>query len=112
MGENIGDLGGLSIALLAYELALQAQGIDDVNDAPVMEGMTGLQRVFYNWATVWRTKIRKEQAITYLSVDPHSPAEFRCNQIVRNIPQFYQAFQVVEGDGMWLPEEQRVRIWR
>lgn len=112
LGENIGDLGGLSIALLAYELALQAQGIDDVNDAPVMEGMTGLQRVFYNWATVWRTKIRKEQAITYLSVDPHSPAEFRCNQIVRNIPQFYQAFQVVEGDGMWLPEEQRVRIWR
>ena len=45
-------------------------------------------------------------------MDPHSPAEFRCNQIVRNIPQFYQAFQVVEGDGMWLPEEQRVRIWR
>lgn len=112
LGENIGDLGGLSIALLAYELALQAQGIDDINDAPVLEGMTGLQRVFYNWATVWRTKIRKEQAITYLSVDPHSPAEFRCNQIVRNIPQFYQAFQVVEGDGMWLPEEQRVRIWR
>ena len=112
LGENIGDLGGLSIALLAYELALQAQGSADVNDAPVLEGMTGLQRVFYNWATVWRTKIRKEQAITYLSVDQHSPAEFRCNQIVRNIPQFYQAFQVVEGDDMWLPEEQRVRIWR
>lgn len=112
LGENIGDLGGLSIALLAYELALKAQGIDDVADAPVLDGMTGLQRVFYNWATVWRTKIRKEQAITYLSVDPHSPAEFRCNQIVRNIPQFYEAFQVQPDDGMWLAENQRVRIWR
>lgn len=112
LGENIGDLGGLAIALLAYQLTLAQQGIADVADAPVLDGMTGLQRVFYNWATVWRTKIRQEQAITYLSVDPHSPAEFRCNQIVRNIPEFYQAFDVVEGDGMWLPENQRVRIWR
>ncbi|HHY07931.1 MAG: M13-type metalloendopeptidase [Lawsonella sp.] len=112
LGENIGDLGGLGIALLAYELALETQGIDDLADAPVLDGLTGLQRVFYNWATVWRTKIRKEQAITYLSIDPHSPAEFRCNQIVRNLPQFYEAFNVTPEDDMWLPEEERVAIWR
>lgn len=112
LGENIGDLGGLAIALLAYELALQAEGIPSIADAPVLEGLTGLQRVFFNWATVWRTKIRQEQAITYLSIDPHSPAEFRCNQIVRNLPQFYEAFGVTEADAMWLPEDERVAIWR
>lgn len=111
LGENIGDLGGLGIALLAYELALKLQGIETLDDAPVLDGLTGLQRVFYNWATVWRTKIRNEQAITYLSIDPHSPAEFRCNQIVRNLLQFYEAFDVTEDDGMWLPEDQRVAIW-
>lgn len=112
LGENIGDLGGLAIALLAYELALAEQGIPSPQEAPLKDGLTGLQRVFYSWATVWRSLTRPERAITLLSIDPHSPAEFRCNQIVRNLPQFYEAFNVTPQDALWLPEEERVSIWR
>ncbi|MGZ9886628.1 M13 family metallopeptidase [Rhodococcus ruber] len=105
IGENIGDLGGLSIALKAYEIAL------DGAEPPVIDGLTGLQRVFFGWAQVWRTKVRDEEALRRLAVDPHSPPEFRCNGVVRNIDAFYQAFDVHPGDELYLEPAQRVRIW-
>ena len=105
VGENIGDLGGLAIALLAYRLALG----DD--EAPVIDGLTGIQRVFYGWAQVWRTKSRDAEAIRRLATDPHSPPEFRCNGVIRNLDAFYAAFDVAETDALYLPPQQRVRIW-
>ncbi|WP_407446068.1 M13 family metallopeptidase [Rhodococcus sp. (in: high G+C Gram-positive bacteria)] len=105
IGENIGDLGGLSIALKAYAIAL------DGRPAPVIDGLTGLQRVFFGWAQVWRTKVRDEEALRRLAVDPHSPPEFRCNGVVRNIDEFYRAFDVQEGDGLYLDPSERVKIW-
>ncbi|WP_343600720.1 M13 family metallopeptidase [Mycobacterium sp.] len=105
VGENIGDLGGLSIALLAYQLSL------DGRPAPVVDGLSGVQRVFFGWAQVWRTKSRDAEAIRRLAVDPHSPPEFRCNGVVRNIDAFYDAFDVSERDGLYLPPDRRVRIW-
>jgi putative endopeptidase len=105
VGENIGDLGGLSIALLAYQLSL------DGRPAPVIDGLTGVQRVFYGWAQVWRTKSREAEAIRRLAVDPHSPPEFRCNGVIRNVDAFYDAFDVAEGDALYLEPEGRVRIW-
>ncbi|HJR36842.1 MAG TPA: M13-type metalloendopeptidase [Nocardioidaceae bacterium] len=104
VGENIGDLGGLTIALKAYEISLEG------TEAPVIDGMTGAQRVFLNWAYVWRTKRRKELEQQYLTVDPHSPPEFRAN-IARNLDEFHQAFGTTAGDGLWLDPEDRVRIW-
>jgi putative endopeptidase len=105
VGENIGDLGGLSIALLAYQLSLNG------SEAPVVDGLTGLQRVFFGWAQVWRTKTRDADAIRRLAVDPHSPPEFRCNGVVRNIDAFYNAFDVTESDALYLDPALRVRIW-
>lgn len=105
VGENIGDLGGLSIALLAYRLSLGGR------EAPVIDGLTGEQRVFFGWAQVWRTKYRPEEAIRRLAVDPHSPPEFRCNGVVRNIDAFYEAFGVTESDELYLEPERRVHIW-
>jgi putative endopeptidase len=104
VGENIGDLGGLTIALLAYELSLGGA------DAPELDGRTGPQRAFYNWAYIWRIKTRPELALQMLSVDPHSPAEFRAN-IVRNLDEFHEAFATSADDGLWLDPAQRVRIW-
>lgn len=105
IGENIGDLGGLSIALEAYKIAL------DGAEAPVIDGLTGLQRVFFGWAQVWRTKARDEEALRRLAVDPHSPPEFRCNGVVRNLDSFHEAFGVEPGDGLYLAPAERVRIW-
>ncbi|MER7797174.1 M13-type metalloendopeptidase [Microbacterium sp. NPDC096154] len=105
IGENIGDLGGLGIALKAYELSLGGE------EAPVIDGYTGVQRLFLSWAQVWQQKGREAETIRLLTIDPHSPNEFRCNQIVRNIDAFYEAFDVTEQDALWLPEEQRVTIW-
>jgi predicted metalloendopeptidase len=105
VGENIGDLGGLSIAVLAYQLSL------DGKDAPVVDGLSGLQRVFFGWAQVWRTKSRDAEAIRRLAVDPHSPPEFRCNGVVRNINAFYDAFDVAESDALYLDPTHRVHIW-
>ena len=111
IGENIGDLGGLAIALRAYEIALRDRGIDDVASAPVIDGLTGAQRVFLSWAQVWQQKIRDEALIQRMSVDPHSPNEFRCNGIVSNIDEFYDAFSVSPGDALYVAPEDRVRIW-
>ena len=105
VGENIGDLGGLSIALLAYQLSLGGR------EAPVIDGLTGVQRVLFGWSQVWRTKSRAAEAVRRLAVDPHSPPEFRCNGVVRNIDAFYDAFDVSEDDALYLDPQQRVRIW-
>lgn len=111
LGENIGDLGGLSIALRAYKIALSQQGIDSLEDAPVIDGMTGLQRLFLAWAQSWRTKARLQHAQMMLSVDPHSPDEFRVNGVVRNIDEFYEAFDVTADNNLYLAPEKRVKIW-
>lgn len=111
LGENIGDLGGLSIALRAYEIALAQQGIDSLADAPVVDGFTGIQRLFIAWAQGWRTKSRPQNAQMMLSVDPHSPDEFRVNGVVRNIDEFYEAFGVTEDNQLYLSSEERVKIW-
>ena len=111
IGENIGDLGGLGIALKAYALALADAGIESVEEAPVIDGLTGLQRFFYSWARIWRSKSRPDYAELLLTVDPHSPAEFRCNGIVRNVDAFYKAFAVDSDDALWLPPNERVSIW-
>jgi putative endopeptidase len=105
VGENIGDLGGLSIALLAYQLSLAGE------PAPVIDGLTGVQRVFFGWAQVWRTKSRPAETIRRLAVDPHSPPEFRCNGVIRNIDAFYAAFTVGEHDALYLEPQRRVKIW-
>lgn len=111
VGENIGDLGGLTIGLKAYRIALASQGAaDDAATTPDEHGVTGEQRLFMNWAFCWRTKRRKELAQTYLATDPHSPPEFRAN-IARNLTEFVEAFDVQPGDGLWLDPDDRVRIW-
>ncbi|MDV6232812.1 M13 family metallopeptidase [Rhodococcus cercidiphylli] len=105
IGENIGDLGGLSIAVAAYEISLEGK------EAPVLDGLTGLQRVFFGWSQVWRTKARDAEAIRRLAVDPHSPPEFRCNGVVRNLDSFHEAFDVQPGDALYLDPGKRVKIW-
>lgn len=104
-GENIGDLGGLSIAYKAYHLALNGE------EAPVLDGFTGDQRFFLGWSQVWREKRRPEEEKRLLTVDPHSPPRFRTNGAAVNVPGFYTAFDVKEGDAMYLPPEERVKIW-
>jgi putative endopeptidase len=108
VGENIGDLGGLTIAIKAYRIALEAAGVDE---PPVIDGLTGLQRVFFGWAQVWRSKTRDAEAIRRLAVDPHSPPDLRCNAVVTNLDAFHEGFGVTESDALFTPVEQRVRIW-
>lgn len=105
IGENIGDLGGACVAYQAYQISLQRA------PAPVIEGLTGEQRFFIGYAQIWNGKLRPEETKRLIATDPHSPAEFRANQILKNLPEFYEAFGVVEGDPLWLPESDRVRIW-
>ncbi len=105
IGENIGDLGGLAIAWKAYLLSLNGE------EPPVIDGLTGAQRFFLSWAQSWQQKGRDEEVIRLLAIDPHSPNEFRCNQIVRNIDAFYEAFDVHPADEHWLDADQRVSIW-
>ncbi len=105
VGENIGDLGGLTIALKAYDIAL------DGADAPRLEDLTGVQRIVFAWAPVWRTAVRPQEAERRLATDPHSPADLRCNAVVTNLDAFHDAFGVEEGDALFTPEPERVRIW-
>lgn len=105
MGENIADLGGLLMALDAYEISLKGQ------PAPVLDGLTGEQRVFLGQAQVWRSKTRDAAMREMVVSDPHSPEQFRVNGPVRNIDAWYSAFEVKPGDALYLPPEQRVRIW-
>ncbi|MGL4340117.1 MAG: M13 family metallopeptidase [Rhodoglobus sp.] len=105
VGENIGDLGGLAIAWRAYVISLAGA------EPPVIDGLTGAERFFLSWAQAWQLKARDEEVIRLLSIDPHSPNEFRCNQIVRNIDEFYETFGVTERDSLWLDPKDRVTIW-
>ena len=105
IGENIGDLGGLTIAFKAYQISLQGK------PSPVIEGMSGEKRLMLSWAQIWRAKVRPEEMRRRIATDPHSPAEFRCNQILKNFTPFYQEFGVTEKDALWLEEQSRVQIW-
>lgn len=105
MGENIADLGGLLLALDAYHLSLKGK------PAPVIDGLTGDQRVFLGWAQVWRGKYRDDRMRQQLVSDPHSPPKYRVQVPVKNIDAFYEAFGVKPGDGMYIKPEDRVRIW-
>ena len=105
IGENIGDLGGLTIAYKAYEISL------DGKQPPIIDGYTGAQRFFMGWAQSWRGKYRAEEVRRRIATDPHSPDEFRCNQIVANLSEFYDAFGVKESDKHFIASGDRVRIW-
>jgi len=105
VGENIGDLGGLAIACAAYRIALGGKEPAEV------DGLDGHQRFFWSWAQAWRIKSRDAEVVRLLAIDPHSPPEFRCNAVVRNIDGFHEAFDVTEGDDLWLDPEARVAIW-
>jgi predicted metalloendopeptidase len=105
LGENIGDLSGLTISYAAYQASLAG------GEAPVIDGMTGDQRFFIGFAQVWRCKYRDDDLKNRLLVDPHSPAEFRANGTPRNVDGFYSAFGVKEGDKMYVPPAERVKIW-
>ena len=105
IGEKIGDLGGMSIAWKAYLISL------DGAEPPVVDGLTGAERFLLSWAQVWRQAARDEEALRLLTIDPHSPPEFRCNQIARNLDLFHDTFGVTEDDPMWLSPKERVTIW-
>lgn len=105
IGENIGDLGGLTIAYKAYEISLAFKQPAEI------DGYTGAQRFFMGWAQSWRGKYRPEEVRRRIATDPHSPDEFRCNQIVANLSEFYDAFSVGDKDKHFMPAESRVRIW-
>jgi putative endopeptidase len=105
LGENIGDNGGLSVALSAYNLSLQGK------PAPVLAELSGEQRFFLSWAQVWRTQQREQRLRNQVLTDSHSPPEFRVNGTVRNMPQWYEAFNVQPGQKLYLTPEERVTIW-
>lgn len=105
LGENIGDLTGAYIGYLAYKMSLNGE------EAPVIDGMTGDQRFFFGFGQIWRGKSREERLRRQVLTDPHSPSQFRANGPLRNFDAFYEAFDVKEGDGMYLPPEERVKIW-
>ena len=109
IGENIGDLSGLEIAYKAYLLSLQDSL--GTTEGPVIDGRTAAQRFFIAWSQSWRAIGRDEMVLQRLATDPHSPPEFRCNQIVRNIGAFYEAFDVQPADKLWLDPADRVAIW-
>lgn len=105
IGENIGDLGGLNMSLHAYKLSLNGK------PAPVIDGLTGEQRFFLAYAQVWRAKYRDEALRVQVLSDPHSPSKFRVNGAVRNMDEWYQAFDIKPTDQLYLPPDQRVKIW-
>lgn len=109
IGENIGDLGGITIAWKAYQLTLAEKGISAEDD--VHDGLDGAKQFLFSWARIWRGKARDEYLKQLLLIDPHSPAEFRCNGILRNFDLFHATFKTQPGDGMWLAPEERVSIW-
>ena len=105
LGENIADLGGLLLALDAYHASLHGQ------PAPVIDGLSGDQRVFLGWAQVWKSKFRDEALRRQVTVDPHSPDMLRVNGVVHNIDAWYDAYDVKPGDKLYLAPDQRVKIW-
>ncbi len=105
IGENIGDLGGIMIAYKAYLLSLGGE------EPPVIDGRSGAERFLLSWGQIWRGKSREEIAIQRLATDPHSPSEFRCNQVARNFDVYHETFETQPGDKMWLEPVKRVSIW-
>ncbi|HEY5644950.1 MAG TPA: M13 family metallopeptidase, partial [Pseudomonadales bacterium] len=105
LGENIGDLGGVNIAYHAYRSSLNGA------EAPVIDGLTGDQRFFIAFAQLWRSVMREEAQLTLLKSDSHAPARYRANGVLRNVDAWYKAFEVGEGDALYLPPEDRVSIW-
>ena len=105
LGENIGDMAGLTVAYQAYKNSL------DGKEALVIDGLTGDQRFFIGWAQVWRRNMREEALRQRILTDPHSPGNYRVIGALQNMPEFYEAFDVKEGDKMFLPVEKRVKIW-
>jgi len=105
LGENIGDLGGLSVAYTAYKLSLEGK------PSPVIDGFTGEQRFFIGWGQVWRRKYREAEMRKRIKTDPHSPSQYRCNGIVSNLDGFYEAFDVKPQTPMYIAPDKRVRIW-
>jgi len=105
LGENIGDLAGLTISFRAYQMSL------DGKEAPVLDGMTGEQRFFMGIGQVWKYKSTEEAMRNRVATDPHSPPQYRVNGPLPNMPEFHEAFDVQEGDGMYMPPEERVKIW-
>jgi len=105
LGENIGDLGGLSLAYRAFKIATEGK------ELPVIDGLTGDQRFFLAWAQVWRSQQREDNYRNRLRTDTHSPEEYRTNGVVRNMDEWYAAFNVTPEDDLYLPPEERVRIW-
>ena len=104
-GNVIGDLGGISIGLLAYKMSLNGE------EPPVIDGFTGVQRVFLGYGQIWRNKYRDEALRQLIMTNPHSPSMYRANGAVRNVPEFYEAFEIAETDALYLPPEERVKIW-
>lgn len=105
-GENIGDLGGITVGMHAYKLSQKG-----MKPAPVLDGFTPEQRVFLGWCQVWRSNIREAALRNQVTSDVHSPAEYRCNGVVRNVDAWYDAFGIKEGDKLYLKPENRVHIW-
>ena len=105
LGENIADFGGLTVSYNAYQLSLNGE------EPAVLNGLTGNQRVFIGWAQVWRSLSRDEAIRNQILTDPHSPAKYRVIGVVSKMPEFYEAFDVKEGDRHYLPEEERIIIW-
>ena len=106
LGENIGDLGGLGVAYQAYRQSLGGK------DAPVIGGLSGDRRFFLAYAQAWRSKYRDEALRSLVLSNPHAPALMRVNGVVRNVDAWYEAFNVQPGDKLYLPPEQRVKIWQ
>jgi len=105
LGENIGDLTGITMAYDAYKRSLGGK------EAPVIDGLTGDQRFFLSYGQIWQRKFREEALLNRIKTDPHSPGEYRANGIVRNFDPWYEAFDVQPGDALYLPPEKRVKIW-
>ena len=105
IGENLADIGGMSIAYKAYQISLGGK------PAPVIDGLSGDQRFFMGWAQVWARKYRDENLLARLKTDPHSPSEYRCNGVVINMPGFASAFGVKEGDKLYKAPDQQIRVW-
>mmetsp|Transcript_4278 Transcript_4278/g.7021 ORF Transcript_4278/g.7021 Transcript_4278/m.7021 type:complete len:444 (-) Transcript_4278:927-2258(-) len=106
-GENIADLGGVKLALRALKKRLARQS----TPTPPINGFTSEQRLFLAWSQAWRENVKKERALQLVTLDPHGPNELRCNGTLKNVPEFLEAFGILDGDPMFLPQEQRVDIW-
>lgn len=104
-------MGGLTIGLKAYDIACRRAGLASSHEAPVLAGFSGIQRVLLSYARIWQEVRRDELMIQRVATDPHSPSEFRCNGVVKNVDAFAEAFNVQPGDALYLAPEERVRIW-